>query len=199
MFISWKQISVTQRHQLFKEVDCESCATPYVYALTLETYGSGTSLYGLDNEGARQRALTEAQNELATKRKTECKVVPCPNCGWIQKHMFAEARQKHWEKNGASKGAFIFYGFAGMIALLTIRYLTNLFPRDPIVSALVLSFFCLLIATAFFIGILARIQNRRWNPNTESVEARMARGKKLSVDRQEYLEWLAAEKDATPE
>jgi len=52
-----------------------------------EAMGDATSLFYLDNQGAQERALNKAQDDLRRQLEKDCDAVPCPACGWYQEHM----------------------------------------------------------------------------------------------------------------
>ncbi len=61
-------------------------------------------------------------------------------------------------------------------------------------SSIVLWVSWLLIATAFGISFAGVILNRLWDPNSEPVAARLARGKDTCMIREDYVKLLDEEK-----
>src|SRR4051812_10206221 len=84
----------------FKSVQCEKCHHEFVYCMTIQVQGQGTSLYALDNQGARERAQTRAEEKLTRELEIGEAPVPCPSCGVYQHSMIPWARAtKHaWMK-----------------------------------------------------------------------------------------------------
>src|SRR5262249_30303497 len=100
----WRSYNATISQAVWKAVRCERCSTEFVYKMILQAEGTGASLYGLDDKGAQARASQRAREQLQAGRSSECEPVPCPECGWYQRHMIPRARTlyKRWMvKTGA--------------------------------------------------------------------------------------------------
>jgi hypothetical protein len=92
MLVYNEQHSADVEQSTVRLVTCEQCDTDYVYQLTRSGQGYANSLYGLDNAGAKRRAKRQAKDQLARRMQLACEVVPCPECGHVQRHMFRKAR-----------------------------------------------------------------------------------------------------------
>ena len=79
--------SATRQGIVLREVTCEFCTAEFVYALSREATGEGTSLLFLNNQGAEQEATRAAEAELAKKLENDIDPVPCPKCGLYQSAM----------------------------------------------------------------------------------------------------------------
>lgn len=90
--------SATREGIVLREVTCEFCTTEFVYALTRQATGQGTSLLFLNNQGAEQDAAQAAEEELAKKLEGDIDPVPCPKCGLYQAAMVdvVRAKQHGW-------------------------------------------------------------------------------------------------------
>src|SRR4051812_28783971 len=77
MLVVWNQYKCTVSGSIWKIVDCEQCQQVYVYPMTREVTGEGTSLYFLNNQGAKETAESEARSGLACVLEEDCDAVPC--------------------------------------------------------------------------------------------------------------------------
>src|SRR5262245_52272272 len=95
MYVSWTTQHVELVATKIKDVVCENCRQCYAYSMTRSEHGSGTSLYGIDNEGAQQRAFSSANAGLENALESAMELVPCPNCGAYQSDMVRFLRNTH--------------------------------------------------------------------------------------------------------
>ena len=91
-----KRYTATISGSVWKRVLCQQCTREFVYLLTRNGTGSGSSPYYLDNEGAQQRAQRAAVTNLQKKLKVGMDAVPCPDCGVYQDSMVARMRRQQW-------------------------------------------------------------------------------------------------------
>ncbi len=61
--VFWTKYTATLNGQFLKLVPCENCATEYVYVLEREGTGVGTSVYALNDDGARDHAVLTSDEE----------------------------------------------------------------------------------------------------------------------------------------
>src|SRR5437879_1698950 len=54
--VFWTKYTATLNGRVLKLVPCENCSTEYVYVLERDGTGVGTSVYALNDEGARYNA-----------------------------------------------------------------------------------------------------------------------------------------------
>jgi tellurite resistance protein len=71
---------------------CEACAQEYLYTAARKVFASGMSFLWLDNEGARNRAVTGAQTQIRLALERAVDPVACPNCGWFQSNMKSQLK-----------------------------------------------------------------------------------------------------------
>jgi hypothetical protein len=98
MYISWTDHTVTLSASVVKEVTCVKCRTCYCYAMKRTEFGTGTSVYGIDTQGAVDSAANRAAQKLQTALNDSFELVPCPNCGDYQPDMvtFLRNAQLKW-------------------------------------------------------------------------------------------------------
>ncbi len=86
--IVWTKYTATVRGRVLKLVPCENCSPEYVYVLEREGEGVGTSVYLLNENGARDHAASAAEDTLQQYLENDFDPVPCPVCGHYQRYMF---------------------------------------------------------------------------------------------------------------
>jgi len=94
---------------------CEQCRHGYAYRLKRQTHGEATSWLFINEQGAREKAETQAQAELARKLSTEVDGVPCPQCGTFQTDMIPVLRLAY---HGWMRGLAKFLIFGCVASLL---------------------------------------------------------------------------------
>ena len=77
-----------------REVKCEKCGCEYVYIVQARATGSGFSPLFLDDERAHARAGARAKRGMQQQLRKLHLPIPCPDCGWYQKHMVELLRKK---------------------------------------------------------------------------------------------------------
>ncbi len=80
---------------VYKFVPCQHCKAEYVYLMERTGTGGGTSFLFLDNQGASNRASSQAEQELVRKLSQGIDMVPCPSCFHYQTDMVLKARKKY--------------------------------------------------------------------------------------------------------
>lgn len=83
------------RGSTLKPVNCTGCGALFVYRMTREAEGTGSSVLFLDNDGAKQRASEEATAAVRQKLRDEADNIPCPRCGVYQPEMVVRLKSKH--------------------------------------------------------------------------------------------------------
>src|SRR5437879_562592 len=124
----------TARGRFPKLVQCEECGFEYVYFLTATAGGEGTSLFFLDNQGAKERAHRSAEAKLADRLLSSVGVVPGPRCGQIQTHMLAEARRMHLSWMRAAWIPLLLVGM--LLAMATGILRAEMVVSDTVLNAL---------------------------------------------------------------
>jgi hypothetical protein len=169
-----------------KFVECENCKGEYVYQMTREEAGSGTSLLFINRGGAKLRAVEEAEALLAEELATACDPVPCPFCGWYQKPMIEQLRKPRLR--------WLYYValavfLAGLGCLLhAIFWVTADNPglyKGKIEHWWLAS---ALFGIGTFAVLLAKyVGSRLYNPNRENVEKRKELGRSLAISKGEFM------------
>jgi hypothetical protein len=78
-----------------KDVTCEHCASVYHYEYRCIAEGKARSHYGINEAGARDRALQTASQSVARGLRSGVAPVACPKCGGIQADMIADLRRRY--------------------------------------------------------------------------------------------------------
>ena len=173
----------TVRRKLPKGVKCGQCGFEYAYLLQAMVTGNGTSLLFLDNQGASDRALWQAEQSAQRYLERETDVVPCPSCGYIQPEMVVKARELRFSW---LKRAGIFFLPIGSILLVCATATTS--PNHDAGTAAVLC--CAAIAAFLCVPGLPPLKyglSRKNDPNNESVAIRKERGRRRAVAKEAFL------------
>lgn len=185
--VFWKTYRETVHGRRLKVVPCENCSTEYVYLLEREGSGAGASLYMLNNEAAAGQAKEGADESLASALENDFDPVPCPACGHYQRFMFAKLRQpRMWL--GVARLVVILIG-----CLLAVSALYNSFsywqrPDGEGLGRMALTWLALLLVGLLGVGLgLAEAYDaRRFNPNLQDQQARIAMGRSRAITRAEF-------------
>ena len=79
-----------------KDVTCENCQARFAYEMVRRGTGEGTSIYGLDNQGAADRAAERAQLAIQKLLVEGEDFVACPACGHFQESMVDRNATRYW-------------------------------------------------------------------------------------------------------
>ena len=99
VYVSWTTHSSFQFRAAVRRVVCEMCSQEYFYELLRGGVGESTSLYNLNESGAKEKALAGARKDLAGKLQQGHDPVPCPKCGHVQeaaRREVAAIRARRW-------------------------------------------------------------------------------------------------------
>src|SRR5262245_28222596 len=88
--------SASAKAKVPRFVQCEKCGHGYGYWLKRTGFGNASSFLGIGMSTGHQRAARDAEFDLEMKLKHDCEAVPCPECGWYQKHMIPQARHERY-------------------------------------------------------------------------------------------------------
>src|SRR5262249_29495978 len=110
IYVSWTHFTSTASGHAVKFVTCENCPTEYAYLPDREVSGGGTTMYGMDEEGARSGARSAANATLAAVLKNDYDPVPCPACGHYQRYMFPKLLESQGAKGVALTVALLMGG-----------------------------------------------------------------------------------------
>jgi hypothetical protein len=176
--ISWVDFSSRLQGKVAKEVACTGCGEHYVYILEREASGSGTSLYGLDNSGAQERALSSAAAKLDDYLRNDFEIVPCPNCGTYQPEMVASLKRSHkmwiW-----TLGAGLML-LAGIVGLVTLFFMISGSLSGGTIAAAVVVVLGLTM-TALCLFRVHRDFGEQYDPNAGDAEPRKEIGRSLAI------------------
>ena len=193
-----KEISASGSKSAVKEVDCENCSEAYAYIHTVEaTAGGGGTILGLGQKSAEKAALKRLDKKLQKSLKSPM-VVPCPKCGHCQKEMIPVAQN---ERLFWLKAIIVLAIFAGVITggLALIAFITKLTHENANLHTFgirrfmnsVLQITIWTLPPGIFLRFVRNRLIRRYNPNDEDAESRIAKGRELALSEAEYTEYLA--------
>jgi hypothetical protein len=188
-------------------VKCEKCGHGYGYWLTRTGYGHSYSYMGVMPIGREDRIVGDAEVEVEQRLKTACEAVPCPECGWYQKHMYDRAREERygwllWAGIGAGVlGPFLLLSLGSIALMVAERFLHH--GRGDRLLALMSAVPFLGLPVLVVLGVLTVVGacllrnhlSDRYNPNREDVEERKRRGWERAMSPKEYAR-LATKKPA---
>jgi len=179
-----------------KLVKCEQCSTDYVYHLKRKAVGEGTSLLFLNNKGAKGSAQAEARKRLLKVLARSCEPVPCPACGHVQEHMIPRARQLRcrWVGKAAlylfPSGCLLGLAAAGVLTLTMSNAGREGWTASYVIWMIIGAMAGLTAAAGVIASLVLPVWRyfscRRYDPNTEKVEVRKARGQSLAVTKTEF-------------
>ena len=195
--IVWTNYTATIPGRVLKLVPCENCSTEYVYVLEREWEGAGTTVYGLNHEGALGHAVAAAEDTLQQYLANDFDPVPCPACGHYQRYMFPKLLPNS-KGCGLLTVTFAVIGI-GLIAVgsacyHSINYLDR--PSDEDLWNLVTPWSVFLLMCLVGLGLWIRQSRkiRRFDPNLADQQARIAIGRSRAITRAEF-EKLQREKE----
>ena len=188
IFVTWTNYTATVNGRVLKLVPCENCSTEYVYVLDREATGVGTSVYGLNDEGAQGNAASSADAALRDYLANDFDPVPCPACGHYQRYMFPKLLD--------TRSPWVLIATLAVLAVgglsaVSAAYWGVSYLEQPSERALWrLAAACSALAFAGVIGagmsVAHRVRVRRFDPNTEDQRARVERGRGRAVTRAEF-------------
>jgi hypothetical protein len=183
-----RRYTTTVRGTILKIVPCENCSTEYVYVMEREATGAGTSAYMLNNQGAADQSKLAAADTLSAVLANDFDPVPCPACGHYQRYMFPKLSDKKETWVQTATLALLAAGCLDVVIALywSAEYLQG--PNDQnltnmITAWLVLPVFCLVWMG---LSLLKRVRARRFDPNSEDQQSRIAIGKSRAITRAEF-------------
>jgi hypothetical protein len=193
VFIPYAQsYNVSATGSVVKLVECESCKGEYVYKLTRQGEGSGTSMLFLDNEGAQGRAEQEARQLLLERLLTSCDPVPCPFCGWYQQNMVDRMRRHH---QGWMITVGFLAGFAAFVCCLVAAFFTT---RNDAANYVAQSVVFWLLTAVLGIAAPALIWGKHYlariyDPNQQDVEKRKELGRYRAMSKADFMKMEQSE------
>jgi hypothetical protein len=186
--VFWTKYTATMRGSVLKVVLCENCSTEYVYVLEREGSGVGTSLYRLNNEGAAGHAASAAEDTLQSVLENDFDPVPCPACGHYQRYMFPKLLETKGLWGPAVTVVVLLVGCLDTVSALSwsVAYLQH--PNDHAFWRMVVTWSILLLLCLIGLGLSLVKQSRirRFDPNLEDQQARIAKGRARAITRAEF-------------
>src|SRR5262245_5146455 len=186
--IYWTQYQTTMRGRALKSVTCENCLTEYLYMMERQSEGFGTSVYAIGDAEAEANAISAAQEILTSVLEKDYDLIPCPECGSFQRHMFPKLRESKWIWIQVLMIAVILIGAVDAVGVLywAVSYLLE--PSHHGISRLVMDLSILLPVCVAVIGLafLKKYKIRKFNPNLGDPQMRIALGRSRAVTRSEY-------------
>lgn len=181
------EYTVTVHGRELKVVPCESCSTEYAYLLDRQGTGAGTSLYMLNDESAKANAVSGAEEALKAYLENDFDPVPCPVCGHYQRYMFSKLYESQFHGTEVVRFVLLALGLFDAVATLywAVTYLLQ--PSEHALGRMVATGALLAVLSTGFVGLVAleRAKARRFDPNLEDQQARIARGRSRAVTRAE--------------
>ena len=118
-------------------------------------------------------------------------VVPCPNCGWIQKRMYPQARRRHlrWLLYLGLGLALLSLPILGVSAII-FEPMRQLNPNLRSVLIVLFVVAVLLLLGGVITVLLKHVLSRKFNPNKTDVEDRISLGRSLALRPQEIRKVL---------
>ena len=186
MYVSWNNHTEQMSASVVKEVTCEKCRTQYLYALARTETGMGTSLYGMDEQGAQGRAADRAATRLENSLNDAFELVPCPNCGVYQPPMIVFLKNAHLK-------------WLLLVAMLimvgsVIALVVGFIDGNGTMAVTAPLFFLLGIGLIFF----RRWSAERYDPNQGVPEPRKQLGRELAMLKADLSALMEAEKPKAP-
>jgi hypothetical protein len=186
--VFWTKYTATLNGRVLKLVPCENCSTEYVYVLEREGTGVGTSVYALNDEGARDNAASAAEESLREHLANDFDPVPCPVCGHYQRYMFPKLYETKSLWGPVAKFVVLALGCLDAVGALfwSVAYLQQ--PNDHALGRMVVAWSLLAVLCLIGVGLAAieRSKARRFDPNSEDQQARIERGRSRAVTRAEF-------------
>jgi hypothetical protein len=195
--VYWTEYTATQHGSAMKTVPCENCSTVYVYLLERKTTGVGTSMYFLNEQGAADHAVSAAQETLKSELENDFDAVPCPVCGHYQRYMFPKLMQT---KGLWGVVVMLVLLLAGCLNAVSAVYWTAIYLFGSNERALekMLTYWGVVAAVSvigFVLWIVKQARFRRFDPNREDQQARIARGRSRAITQAEWEKAQQGQRD----
>lgn len=186
--VYWRNYTTIVNGRILKLVPCENCATEYVYVLEREGRGFGTSVYALNNEGARDHSMSAADETLREYLANDFDPVPCPVCGHYQRYMFPKLNEMKSLWGPFAKVVLLVIGCLDAVSAMywSVAYLQQ--ASDHALGRMIATWTLLAVLSVIGIGlaVVERSKARRFNPNAEDQQARISRGRNRALTRAEF-------------
>lgn len=198
--VVWTNYTATASGRVLKLVPCEHCSTEYVYVLEREGEGAGTSLYLLNEDGARDHAVSAAEDTLRQYLENDFDPVPCPVCGHYQRHMFPKLYQPARWVQAAQLAVLVAASVCAVVAAYwTFNFLQHSGDHALGQMAAAWGVFAALGLIGVGLGAFERTRARRFDPNAENPHARIEEGRRRALTRAEFEAQYRARGAGTPD
>ncbi len=198
--VFWIEYTATASGRVLKHVSCENCTTEYVYILSREAIAKGAALYGIIGSDAED-AKAGADEALKAYLENDYDPVPCPECGHYQRHMFPKLYVTTSPWTVAIRFAVLALGLLDGVGVLfwTINYLEQ--PNDHALWRMITTGALLVLfgLIGLALGANERANARRFDPNTEDQQARIALGRSRAITKAELESKQQLSDDPIPE
>jgi hypothetical protein len=174
VYVHWRTQIISSSSTTVREVTCANCGTEYAYALSRTESGTGTSPYGLDDDGAKHRALKTASSKLDNSLDCAFELVPCPQCGDYQPEMVA------FLKNSYRKWLYIPAALLFLVAVAALVRAVMLRGNGVLISIAIVC----IAAGIYFVKWRWR-EAASHDPNQGDSTTRIEQGKRLALVKQE--------------
>jgi hypothetical protein len=137
----------------------------------------------LDNQGARERADQDAEQNLRGMLEREIEAVPCPICGWFQAAMVPKVQREH--RVLLRDLGVVLIGIAIVafwLSFLEGALRNRTLPWWQATSAMVAAA-CACVGAGLL--IVKVILSRRYDPNSADRDARIALGKSRAITKEQ--------------
>jgi hypothetical protein len=183
----------------YKFVKCERCTLEYAYRMVREGEGARTSLLFLDEAGASDGAVRDAQTELQHRLERGVDVVPCPRCGFVSPRMVRKARREY-------RRWMMYTGVGVLIALAPgfmfgalINMAAGTKGGEPLLPWWAYCTLTGVLATAAAGLAIGRwLVARRHDPNTGDAQALIRRGQELALSPEEFAHIIGIQPNESP-
>jgi hypothetical protein len=196
--VVWTQYTATVSGRIMKLVPCEHCGTEYVYGLEREAEGFGNSVYLLNEDGAKAHAQASADETLRSYLENDFDPVPCPACGHYQRYMFPKLYD-----GGSAWGQLARLALLGIACPTVVgaMYWGSTYILHSSTRAMARLGGALIVLSVLGLVDVAlraaeRSRARRFDPNTEDQQARIAKGRSRAVTRAEFEAEQQREREA---
>ncbi len=191
--IVWTTYTAYSQGRVWKRTLCENCSTDYIYALEREAIGkatetsfSPTSLFS-DSPETRDNAETAANDTLLQYLENDFDPVPCPACGHYQGFMFAKLYEEGFWLPVLRVATMALSSLAGCGVLYWAYRLAQQANKQVAINISIAA--GVSIVFGLFSALLGAREMRRaqaFNPNLESQELRVAKGRARAVTLAEF-------------
>jgi hypothetical protein len=185
--ITTKTVSIAERDRT-KLVTCEECKRDYYYTMFAQAELEDPKEVGYDRE-AKRRSAIKTEATLQQILENEQVLAPCPNCGRVQKEMFAHARVQQPAPLLITGALVALFGVVLLQTTFCFSFEIEPGDGDP-VGLMMRGIFGCLIALGVSLSLWGWIRRLRYDPNSEPLAKRLEIARHISVPAETYQELL---------